>query len=69
MSEKSKGRIGIIVVIALCAIVGVSLLDPISQDQAYHNFVDLRSWLGIPNTLDVLSNLPFAIVGILGLLG
>lgn len=33
-----------------------------------NHFVDGRSWLGIPNALDVLSNLPFAIFGIWGLL-
>src|SRR5262249_42789133 len=35
---------------------------------SYHNFADHRSWLGIPNFNDVASNLPFAIVGILGLI-
>jgi len=40
---------------------------PIPQDPAYHAFADRRSWLGIPNALDVLSNVPFAIVGLLGL--
>jgi hypothetical protein len=32
-----------------------------------HHFVDGRTWLGIPNAADVLSNLPFAIFGIWGL--
>lgn len=31
-----------------------------------HPFVDARSWCGIPNTLDVLSNLPFLLVGLWG---
>jgi hypothetical protein len=33
-----------------------------------HHFVDSRTWLGIPNAADVLSNLPFAAFGIYGLL-
>lgn len=33
-----------------------------------NHFVDNRLWLGIPNAFDVLSNLPFAIFGIWGLL-
>jgi hypothetical protein len=33
-----------------------------------HHFVDARVWLGIPNASDVLSNLPFAIFGVWGLL-
>ncbi|MEY4294715.1 MAG: hypothetical protein RLY82_403 [Pseudomonadota bacterium] len=32
-----------------------------------HHFVDGRTWLGIPNAADVLSNLPFAVIGIWGL--
>lgn len=37
--------------------------QPIPQDSGYHNLVDKRAWLGIPNFLDVISNLPFAIIG------
>lgn len=32
-----------------------------------HPFVDARSWWGIPNTLDVLSNLPMLLVGLWGM--
>lgn len=39
----------------------------IVQDQSYHLFVDTRSFLGIPNALDVLSNIFFAITGLLGM--
>lgn len=37
------------------------------QDQSYHHFIDQRMFFGIPNTMDVLSNLFFLIVGFLGL--
>ena len=43
------------------------LTGPIPQDPAYHRFADTRSVLGIPNGLDVLSNLAFAVVGVAGL--
>jgi hypothetical protein len=33
-----------------------------------HHFVDTRTWLGIPNAADVLSNLLFTIFGVIGLL-
>jgi hypothetical protein len=33
-----------------------------------HAFIDARSFLGIPNCLDVLSNLPFLFAGVWGLL-
>jgi hypothetical protein len=42
-------------------------LDPIPQDPAYHRFADSRPFLGIPNFLDVASNLPFLAVGLVGL--
>lgn len=45
----------------------VMSLEPIPQDLAYHNFADQRTFLGVPNVLDVISNLPFLLVGLLGL--
>jgi len=33
----------------------------------YHEFADKRALLGIPNCLDVLSNIPFLIAGLMGL--
>jgi hypothetical protein len=32
-----------------------------------HPFVDARSWLGLPNAMDVLSNLPLLLAGLWGL--
>jgi hypothetical protein len=40
---------------------------PIVQWADYHAFADTRPLLGLPNAADVLSNLPFAIVGAWGL--
>lgn len=37
------------------------------QDQSYHHFIDKRMFFGIPNTMDVLSNIFFLVVGFLGL--
>jgi len=43
------------------------LLPPITQDPAYHAFADHRGWLGIPNFLNVATNLAFLAVGIAGI--
>lgn len=43
------------------------LLSPFAQDHAYHAFADGRTLLGIPNFWNVMSNLPFLIVGTWGL--
>lgn len=52
----------------LLLILGFSFLKPIPQAESYHHFADQRSWLGIPNTWNVLSNLAIALPGIWGLL-
>ncbi len=43
------------------------LIPPLHQAQSYHAFVDQRAWLGLPNTLDVLTNLPLLLAGLFGL--
>ena len=60
----------VLVSLAALIVVGAFVLavPAIPQDPAYHVMADQRTLLGIPNTLNVLSNLPFAIVGALGLL-
>lgn len=46
----------------------IAVIAPhIHQPDSYHNFADQRTLLCIPCALDVLSNVPFAIAGILGL--
>ncbi|HET7547221.1 MAG TPA: alkaline phytoceramidase [Usitatibacter sp.] len=40
---------------------------PIPQLSNYHSFADTRSWFGIPNAADVVSNIGFALVGAWGL--
>lgn len=54
--------------LGLAVFVGLILLvsQPVEQPLDYHRFADQRSALGITNAADVLSNLPFVVVGILG---
>jgi hypothetical protein len=60
-------RSSILLILALSAIVGVYFLPPISQDPSYHNFADERTFLSIPNFWNVISNIPFLILGLTGL--
>lgn len=39
----------------------------IPQPEAYHSFADTRAWQRIPNAWNVLSNIPFALVGLAGI--
>ena len=67
MSPRSKAPLLLLAVAVAIAIVAL-LLPPIPQPLAYHNFADQRDWLGIPNFGDVVSNVPFAVVGLCGLI-
>jgi hypothetical protein len=53
------------ILVALAALLGAALWihGPIPQWASYHHFADRRAWLAIPNAADVLSNLPFALIG------
>ena len=54
--------------LAASALLLVALFAPaLAQPPDAHGFVDQRVLWGVPHALDVLSNLPFAIAGWLGL--
>jgi len=55
----------------LPGLLGVPFLlahEPIAQDPCYHRFADQRFLLSIPHFGDVVTNLPFVVVGLAGLL-
>jgi hypothetical protein len=59
----------VVVVLILIALSAVILAGPaIPQDPGYHRMADTRCMLGIPNLLNVVSNVPFAVVGAAGLI-
>ncbi|MEE9395892.1 MAG: ceramidase domain-containing protein [Methylococcales bacterium] len=56
--------LGIFLIVLTIIIIAIG---PIPQDNDYHNFADNRTILGIQNFWNVISNVPFAIVGIIGI--
>lgn len=58
-----------LLLLALTALLmsALGLHGPVLQWPDYHAFANQRAWLGIPQAADVLSNLPFAVVGLWGL--
>jgi hypothetical protein len=64
---RSKAPLVLLALAVVLTIIAL-LLPPIPQPLSYHNFADQRPWLGIPNFGDVISNLPFALVGIWGVI-
>ena len=66
MDKVKKGTVAISLV-SIVAIICVWMLDPIAQDTKYHLFYDQRTIFNIPNFWNVISNLPFLLVGVAGL--
>jgi hypothetical protein len=69
MLSYAKTNRGVIVFVGLMAVslLALPLLPPIPQDQGYHDFADQRTLLGVPNFWNVVSNIPFIVIGALGL--
>ena len=67
LSIAHRGRQLGIALLSIAALLAVAALPPIPQPGEYHDFADQRSLLGVPNALNVVSNLGFLIVGAVGL--
>jgi hypothetical protein len=57
----------ILLALGLMLVIGLFLQPRIPQPGGYHHFADVRSIAGIPHALNVLSNLGFLAVGIMGM--
>jgi len=53
--------------LVLVALISAWLIGPIPQDPAYHRFADVHSCGPFPNCFNVLSNLVFLLLGLVGL--
>jgi hypothetical protein len=62
-----KASLGLLITLTTVVVVVSCLVPRFAQPFSYHLFADRRPFLGIPNFGDVASNLPFAIIGIWGL--
>jgi hypothetical protein len=59
----ARGRVALLLAVAVAAVAGVFAVPPIRQDLAYHAFADQRRLVGVPHALNVLSNAGFLIAG------
>ena len=66
-NPRNGRRVLAFLVLMATSLVGLLLLPPISQDQSYHDFADQRTILGIPHFWNVVSNLPFIVIGVAGM--
>lgn len=60
-------RYVILLILVFGSLLYLLCLEPIAQNTGYHSFADTRKIIGIPNCFNVVSNLPFLAIGILGL--
>src|SRR5580704_19271965 len=70
MLNDAKTNRGIVIFVGLMAVSFVALLllpPPLPRDQGYPDFADRRTLLGVPNFWNVVSNIPFIVIGALGL--
>lgn len=67
MTSVRMGPDWLLVAMAAVAVIAVLFLPPIPQDPAYHLLSDRTTVLAIPNFRNVVSNLPFLLVGAFGL--
>jgi hypothetical protein len=66
--DAMKGlRVALLLVVAIGAGVALWKHGPIPQPESYHQFADTRTLYRVPNALNVLSNIPFFLVGWMGL--
>jgi len=64
----NKEKIGyfIIALVVLLAVIALMTQGPIAQDPAYHLLADTRNIWNLKNFWNVISNLPYLIIGMLG---
>ena len=54
--------------VSVAAAIAVAILPRVAQPLDYHNFADQRRFLSVPNFLNVISNAPFLLTGIWGVM-
>ena len=64
---KTHWRKTVLISIIVISFIVMMNIKPISQDLSYHDFADKREFSGIPNFLNVITNFPFALFGVMGI--
>lgn len=64
---QDRWRIAVLVLFCIGSLVIALVTSPIPQDLAYHAFSDTRTVLAVPNFFNVASNVPFLLIGCIGL--
>ena len=62
-----RTRLWLLGILAVAMLLVAAIMPPIPQPAEYHQFADRRSYFGILNFFDVISNIVFLFVGMAGL--
>ncbi|GAB3522767.1 ceramidase domain-containing protein [Photobacterium alginatilyticum] len=60
-------RLRLLLIIAITLAILAFYFSPITQSRNFYDYADQRTFLGVSNFFNVISNLPFLLVGLLGL--
>ncbi len=66
-TAKRSRALLVLLVVVVASFAGLLFVPPIPQDQGYHQFADQRTLFGVPNFWNVVSNVPFIVIGAAGL--
>lgn len=69
MMTTNQRNLTILMSVSALLIVVAAFAPAIPQDPAFHLFADIRLLCGVPRFGDVMSNIPFTVVGLWGLWG
>lgn len=64
----SRTRLGLLIGVSAAFIIALFFIPRVPLGPDYHIFADQRMFLDVPNCLDVLSNIPFVLVGAWGVI-
>jgi hypothetical protein len=62
-----QSHTSILLFLTIGLIVALCCLPTIGQNPHYHDFADAKALLGIPNFMNVISNVPFLLIGVIGI--
>ena len=67
MEPIRRWKLALLLGLVAAGIMVALIVPPWPQNPHYHDFADQREILGVPNFWNVVTNLPFALVGLLGI--
>lgn len=68
LNSRTQNRLRLLGMASVFVILAAAMLPPIAQPHDYHEFADQRTFFGIPNFMNVVSNFAILFSGLTGLM-